>query len=505
MGTASQVLTKDKVKAELSLAVKMVAAWKGYTLDEKGNKIIVNVPKTDTGKVDRTAVLKELGAYLARTSKLPASYAPREKSTDSSTGKLVFKGSTVIVECKAAGGNAGSNSWQTTLQECGQCYYSAAAWNKKANEKWTDDVLRKYAGSASAYESLRSGKVLGVDTVIKELSDEWKQTCIAIAEKLVEVYKKGNMVRGTTFHRLSPLVGTIEKEFNRLNIADNKVFTDVNKWNPADIWIVSSSFDVGSLSKAKTFDQLNGIIKNAIDNNDLIPASLKKAEDAQQVQLLKVNFNGKIRPHYDYSSYTFGKKGLLSSQDVFLMANQTTGYDGKKLPGVNHITEIQFRTFGSTWQGEVKGKSANQGKISGGPIERMFNETATGSKKLPATQTAAIQTKAIDIFKKKPRGYRGPAYSTFANEFYSLVKKATDIEHGKNAHKKMIPATIDDFYKEIAKKENPAGYVCSKYLGLIFMLKFLDLSDTEKTLVVNKFANYAKSQSPLSCPHLKCT
>lgn len=500
------VADKNTVESQLKSGIQMNKAplLATYSLEIRGNLIKLKIPKEQ--KAQRDSILQDVNNWLVRLYNIDANFNPNPGPGHDHSGSIEFPGSRPVfrIVCKVEGGNSGSDSWQTALQESGQCYYCAAAWYKKQNEPFSDATIRKYAGYVNAYESLKGGKVLGVDTVLGELSDEWKNTCVAIAERLAIKYK--SKMKNAKFHRLSPLVKQIEDTFKVINDSSGKIFTDVNKWNPADIWI-ESGFDTGQLNaKVNTFDKLNGIIKNALINENLLPISLKAVEDIKSVQLLEVNFSQKVRPTYSYSSYTFGKRGVMGSQDVFLFAEQNTGYNGKKLTGGNHAVEMQFRTFGTTWQSEAKGIAANQGKCSGGPIERIFNDVAKGTKRLTLPSAATITTNSAEIFKKKPKNYRGPKFSKFAQEFYSMMQSAEATEGRKGLRDQdKVPKTIDEFYRAIGNKENPSGYVKSKYFGIVFINKFIALSPTEKSAVVNEIINYAKSQSSLSCPHLKCT
>ena len=82
--------------------------------------------------------------------------------------------------------------------------------------------------------------------------------------------------------------------------------------------------------------------------------------------------------------------------------------DGYIQWGKGTTEKIQFRSFGGEasltgWQGEIKGASANQGKISLGPINFILNRH--GLPKLPTSLESAslaksnTDTHAMDIAK----------------------------------------------------------------------------------------------------------
>ena len=50
---------------------------------------------------------------------------------------------------------------------------------------------------------------------------------------------------------------------------------NINKWNPADFWLVSEDFDINVLSDEKTMEGFNQQIQKQLLANKLIGISLK--------------------------------------------------------------------------------------------------------------------------------------------------------------------------------------------------------------------------------------
>ena len=79
------------------------------------------------------------------------------------------------------------------------------------------------------------------------------------------------------------------------------------------------------------------------------------------------------------------------------MTSNLDAMDGYIQWGSSPSEKIQFRSFGGEssltgWQGEIKGTSANQGKISLGPINFILKRH--GLKQLPtSTQSASLASK----------------------------------------------------------------------------------------------------------------
>ena len=89
-----------------------------------------------------------------------------------------------------------------------------------------------------------------------------------------------------------------------------------------------------------------------------------------------------------FTKVTYGKRDYFKSKDVYIF-----GAGG---------LEFQFRAF-STFQGEIKGKKANHGKISGGgwpdgPLGRIMKQV--GADPIPARKeiTAMIRRERDKFF-----------------------------------------------------------------------------------------------------------
>jgi hypothetical protein len=141
--------------------------------------------------------------------------------------------------------------------------------------------------------------------------------------------------------------------------------------------------DAGSridLTKTKTILELNTVMADALKSGDIIGVSLKLVKNAATIAVKNVSAE---RHSYKFISLTVGKKGFTNSGDSYIL------FDGG---------EIQFRTFGSTWQGEIKGKNANMGKISGGPINTIMKNN--GIKLLAQNEIVNKTPKLIKEFYK---------------------------------------------------------------------------------------------------------
>ena len=206
------------------------------------------------------------------------------------------------------------------------------------------------------------------------------------------------------------------------------------------------------LDSAKSILELNTILLNNLKSKDIIGVSLKKSETGKP-KLKYINVDN-TRPKFKYTGLITNKgPNFFSAKDVYLK------FDGG---------EIQFRTFAPTWQGEIKGKYANQGKVSGGPLANIIKRTA--NKVL--TPQRNIAKRNIDV-----------------DKFYTYY---SEIITGQKLNKQK-------FLSELAIK--PLDWQISKFLGseLLYHVK----KSTNKDSIISAILGYASSQSQLSAPYVK--
>ena len=102
------------------------------------------------------------------------------------------------------------------------------------------------------------------------------------------------------------IMGTIEKLFkiaNKSGYKSQTKFGNLNKWNPADIYLATDKAKKalheelkGAKEKIYTFQNLNIITSDLIDSGDLFPLSLKKTTKEAILQM--VNFDRKEEIKY---------------------------------------------------------------------------------------------------------------------------------------------------------------------------------------------------------------
>ena len=329
-------------------------------------------------------------------------YGPAPASKSSFTGTQVDTPSgNVQLIYKKKGGSAGSGAGAalTKLTEASQCLYAAIAFGLKrhiTNADVTEANAKKFSSMFDTDEK--------TDSMLNDLPDIWIASCTLGANKLWDTFGgKGKFV----FHRGSKTVDRIENNFKRIKKLEG-VRMDLNKWSPADIYIVSDKFDITCLDEEKTILGLNQCMQERIENNTLIGVSLKKIMGTAKIDLKNVFKDMKTTKKYE--GYTYSD----TSMDGYI--------------NISGGTRIQFRSFGGPssltgWQGEVKGSQANQGKISLGPVNMILKNH--GIKVIPTDAARKVKSKDASVYADILEGYK--KYSKAGREKVSdTVMKAPD-------------------------------------------------------------------------------
>ena len=264
------------------------------------------------------------------------------------------------------------------------------------NADVTEENAKKYSNMYDTDEKLES--------MLNDLPDIWITSSVLGANKLWDTFGgKGKFV----FHRGSKTVDRIENNFKRIKKLEG-VRMDLNKWSPADIYIVSNQFDITCLDEEKTILGLNQCMQERIENNTLIGVSLKKIMGTAKIDLKNVFKDMKVTREYE--GYTYSD----TSMDGYI--------------NISGGTKIQFRSFGGPnsltgWQGEVKGSQANQGKISLGPVNMILKNH--GINPIPTDAARKVKSKDKSVFTDILEGYK--KYSKAGKEKVAdTVVKAPD-------------------------------------------------------------------------------
>jgi len=277
------------------------------------------------------------------------------------------------------GGGARGGTRIANLGEGSQCIYAAVAFGLGKNITQRDITktnIEKYKKKFDIDST--------VDEILDDLPEIWMNSSILGANKLFDKFFKVN--GKFTFHKGSKDAGSkIVRKINELFQKfkkDEGLSLNINKWNPADFWLVSSEFDIKILEDEKTMEGFNQQIQKQLLNNKLIGISLKQMGGKATLTVNNVERNKKYEKKY--SGYEFSNKSI-------------DGYI--KLTG---NSKLQFRaTQGPTnltgWQGEIQGGLAAGGKISLGPFNMLLR--AHKIKEIPTDAAKRVKNEPDKVYK----------------------------------------------------------------------------------------------------------
>lgn len=411
---------------------KSKLAGAGYTdlKNKTTKKVIVFIKKTD----DRVGTLEDIAKKLKNYGGFY-----NDKSNESSIGRTEFNGGYAALVKIKGGGGSGAGSSLTELVESAQCVYNAAVY---ANVTFSKTNLKKNTSSYDISDTL--------DNVLNNLSEDWIFSSKIVAQKLKKKFPNKKYVH----HRGSNWVNKLETHWKVLNKQDGSPFSNLNKWSPADIWMVSQKGSGIDFTATKSIKELNSLLMDCLDSGDIVGVSLKKVtSENPNYKVLNVTSE---RPTWKYVKTTTGLQSFFKSGDGYLM------FDGGK---------AQFRKFGSTWQGELKGKNANMGKVSGGPIATIVKDIA----------------KVTMVNQRELMGRTEKDIKRF-HQWYSSIPYHTKMTYTK-------------FAAEVAKKD--MNWFISKAMTTQLISIIESLSTMKKNKFSSALVNYAASESELSGPYVK--
>jgi len=416
-------------------------SFKSFLIEEKDlseiQKDLMDLGYNNIEKVSNKRLAIRIGGDRSSTleniaQSLDGEYSPQ--SSASSAGIVKLEGGFSIIAKPVNTQGSGAGAEITKLVETAQCIYCAAKWN--TGEYSLSDL--KLAESSVDVDG-------DLEKVYNELPDDWVKSCINTADILYSKFKG----KKYTFHRGSDWVEKLENHFKTLNRQSGGEFSNINKWSPADIYMVSTVGERIDFTKTRNLLELNNLLHEMIQSKDIIGISLKKVGDSPKFTYV----NTEDTPKYSYESYTLGKKGFFSSKDVYI------NFEGGT---------IQYRTF-PTWQGEIKGQTANQGKVSGGPTRAIIKRITRTELTEHGRRNKVNMDSTIDRF----------------YEYYSFLERS--------------PMPKDEFIKRVKQKDK--SWYVSKFLGVELIYRIV--KSKKQDYILSSIIGYAASQSEMSAPFVK--
>jgi hypothetical protein len=354
------------------------------------------------------------------------------------------------------GGGSGAGAENTKMNESSVCLWCAVY--KKYGVADKNAVVKYYKDVKNLYIVDESDK-----NMISQTDEAWLKHYERCAAFLVNgLFKSDDYI----FHRGSELVDMINKKFAELNKKMEIPFANINKWSPADIWVIRKDFEF-DISECQTLDCLNRNLLNALKDRNLIGISLKKTMNS----IHQTNYNvGEKRAPMVWNGFRVKAEkkdsNILSSKDVYVY--------GK---GEDEI-EMQLRSFAelSGWQGELIGSVAKYGKIAYGPINLILKDLSLSE--LPNQQSI------IGLARSKDEKLIKELYETFSKYAEPGMSK-------------------ESFISACQSKETSSDKIYSKYLGVKLIDILMSTTEENRNSFVQGSLGYALSNTKNSAPFIK--
>ena len=339
-----------------------------------------------------------------------------------------------------------------------------------------------------------SVSVSSIERYLTENKD-WYESSINIANELFNATKK---IAKKTYNRIKPVgislfyirgdkgtrdimsdialiwkyTNTAVKKRNRLEGINDLTFNDINKWSPADIYLASQrgrmmmrqlasgkvmsrgvkigKTKIDSLTSMTSFSVLNAMMKQMMEDGDILPLSLKKAPKQDSVVIKTINFmendvaNALKKNDIRYHGYIFSQtKDVFNSKDVYIKI--TSG-----------PFKLQFRDKGGTGGGRKPtfsyqciisgGKQALDGSLAGDSIGNVIFQT---NQSLGRQFSSASQSRIIDSAFKIAKNMQkeidvdgilsNSIQNTICRKVYEYAKKYSGVAIG----------SLESFYEEL--------------------------------------------------------
>lgn len=241
-------------------------------------------------------------------------------------------------------------------------------------------------------------------------------------------------------------------------IKDSGKRLQLDKWNPADIWLVDRTLEGTDFKKFGSIIDLNTFLLEQFAKKNIIGVSLKQVGKTAKVEI----FNKDKRPAIEYKGFDAGKTGFVRPLDGTIYYN---------------LGSIVIRNFGrpESVSAEINGKLAQGGKTGAGPLRNIIKDI------YPKFDTMTHQ-EIIAYYEKDQNKYY--------NELYAKMRKLDPESASKYS--------LDEFMSAIEAKDNKNNYLISKWQVSDILLAFNSMTKAQKNETISDIISYASSSLAIS-------
>jgi len=350
-----------------------------------------------------------------------------------------------LLKTSEFGGGGGSRGGSdiTTAAENAQCIVNAIRYSLGSNITSEDITEKTIESSKNKVDS--DGFAEGKNLLLTDSG--WANSSVNIANELASKYS-GPFIQNRGSAWVKNLEASVKPFLKSVGIKD------INKWNPADIWMVSP--DEMNIKWPDNLSGINALLLEKYNDGKIVGVSLKKAEKSAKLKVTNIQ-----KP--DPVEY----KGIA-----------VTPRNAKAFITFSNGGSMEFRNFGgdTSFQGELEGTGAAAGKVGYGYIKSILDKYG------------------IEV--SDPKIIRQEASKEDAN-FKSRFKKLWDETEG------LEPSDFEFYYNARPTPKSNQAWRISKYLALE-LVNAVDKSKN-RSKIIDAFSRYASSQGDESSVFVKAS
>lgn len=343
------------------------------------------------------------------------------------------------------GGGMRGGSELTAKAESAQCIVNQIRYSSSGNVEIsdiTDSTIESTKGKVNITDFEGAAELL-------KTNKGWVESSVSIANELASQFK-GSFIQNRGSEWVKSLEAAVKPLLKDVGIKD------INKWSPADIWMVAPS--EMNVTWPNNLDEINSLLLVKYEEGKIIGVSLKKAG---KQATLKV-FNS---PKSDKTTYEF--KGIdprPNAAKAFILFDDAS---------------MEFRTFGGlgSFQGEILGKKAAGGKVGYTIIKKALQDNG-----IAPPEPKEIKNQVVN---EDPE---------FKKKFQKLWDNTPGLE----------PGDFETQFDNPKKTPNQnLIYRVSKYLALFVVNSINNSNDPSE--IVTDIINYASSSTDKSAIFIKAS
>ena len=340
------------------------------------------------------------------------------------------------------GGGMRGGSDLTAKAESAQCIVNEIRYSKGklTPEDVNDKNIQDTKGKVQITDFEGAAELLKTNT-------GWVDSSVSIANELASNYS-GPFIQNRGSDWVKTLEAAVKPKLQEVGIKD------INKWSPADIWMVAP--DEMSITWPNSLGDINALLLEKYNEGKIIGVSLKKAGKEAALQVFNDPTIETTRVKY---------KGIDPKPNA---AKALILFDD---------SSIEFRNFSglSGFMGEIIGKKAAGGKVGYSIIKKALNDNG-----IELSNPTEIKDQVVD---NDPN---------FKSKFKTLWNSTEGLDSG-------------DFEKNFDNKDKTPNqnllYRISKYLALEVVNAINNSEDPDE--IVNDLINYAASSTKDSAIFVK--